>query len=134
MDEYDGWSPLVETDSPHIDLRRRVHLSGRAYEVSACGGGHEPVAVRLTGRNAGGFIVTDLRGEVLPQDLADVGGLLQATLDGVAAATRRDVTCLADDLAVDLAGAAEGAGQIEHGRFVDEADLDEAGVPVRVVA
>ncbi len=90
MDEYDDWSPLEETDPPHIDLRRRVCVSGRSYEVSACGGGYEPVAVRLTGRNAGGFIVTDLRGDVLPQDLIDVAELLQVTLEGVATATRRD--------------------------------------------
>src|SRR5258706_16424095 len=87
MDEFE-WSPEEETEPPHIDLHRRLDISGRTYEVSACGGGWDPVAVRVTGRNHGGYVVTQLTGDVLPQDLTDVADLLQATFMGLATANQ----------------------------------------------
>jgi hypothetical protein len=86
MDVAECFSEEVPTT--HIDLRRRLSTGGRHYEISAAGTDDDRIALLIVGRDGEGAVLTEVAGEVPPEDLPAVTDLLTTTLAGLVSLSR----------------------------------------------
>jgi hypothetical protein len=77
-----------EVPTTHIDLRRRLSTGGRHYEISAAGTDDDRIALLIVGRDDEGTVLTEVAGEVPPEDLPAVTDLLTTTLAGLVTLSR----------------------------------------------
>lgn len=66
---------------------RRLIVGGRRYEITASGTGDAPLTVRFVGRDHDGRVVTEVTGEIPPDDLPAVADVITSTLAGLVAVT-----------------------------------------------
>lgn len=79
MDDFD-WA-FEETPPRSTDVRRRLVLDHRSYDVTAFDGGGGTVGLRLVGWDAG-YVFTELAAEFPTDDATDVANLIASALCG----------------------------------------------------